>query len=183
MPLPERADITRLLHDWAAGDAAALDRLTPQVYKELRRIAANCLRNEREGCSIQATALVHEAYLRLVELKDVDWERRAHLFVVAVRVMRHILLDAARKRGAARRGGNAVKLELDQIPDFNAGRGGELVALGDPFTRMEHVDPRKGAHRRAKVFGGLSVGETAAVLRSPRRPSCETGVCPRLAAV
>lgn len=163
MPESESAEITLLLQSWAAGDDAALDRLTPHVYKELRRIAGNCLRNERDGCSIQATALVHEAYIRLMEGKEIDWERRAHFYAVAARVMRHILLDRARRRGAARRGGGAAKVNLDEVPDF--GRTSDLLALDDALTRLEAADPRKGRIVELRFFGGLSVEETAAVLK------------------
>jgi RNA polymerase sigma factor (TIGR02999 family) len=163
MPAPKSAEITQLLQNWAAGDDTALDQLTPHIYKELRRIAANCLRNERAGCSIQATALVHEAFIRLMEGQGIDWERRAHFYAVAARVMRHILLDRARRRAAVRRGGGAARINLDEVPDF--GRSGELVALDDALTRLAASDPRKGRIVELRFFGGLTVEETAAVLK------------------
>src|SRR5262249_20661989 len=107
------SETTRLLRAWAHGDADALEQLTPHVYAELRRIAGNCMKDERPGRSMQATALVHEAYLKLVDVKTVDWQHRAHFFAVSAQIMRRILLDAARRRTAAKRGGNAARLNLD----------------------------------------------------------------------
>jgi RNA polymerase sigma-70 factor, ECF subfamily len=161
----QSAEITQLLHAWADGDPAALDRLTPRIYRELRRIAGNCMRDERQGRSLQATALVHEAYLRLVDVKNVDWEHRAHFFAVSARIMRRILRDAARKRAAGKRGGEAVRVNLDEIPDLGAVRGREMIALDDALKRLAEFDSRKAQVIELRFFGGLSVEETAAVLR------------------
>jgi len=159
------AEITQLLHAWAGGDPAALDRLTPRIYRELRRIAGNCMRDERQGRSLQATALVHEAYLRLVDVKNVDWEHRAHFFAVSARIMRRILMDAARRRAAGKRGGEAVRVNLDEIPDLGAVRGREMIALDDALNRLAEFDSRKAQVIELRFFGGLSVDETAAVLK------------------
>ena len=124
------SETTRLLRDWAKGDKTALDQLTPRVYRELRRIAGHFMQDERAGRTLQATALAHEAYLKLIDVDNVDWQHRAHFFAIAAQVMRRILLDAARKRGAAKRGGNLPRVNLDEIPDLSAGRAGELLAVG-----------------------------------------------------
>jgi RNA polymerase sigma factor (TIGR02999 family) len=106
MPRPESSETTRLLRAWANGDRAALEQLTPHVYRELRRIAGHLMRNERRGGTMQATALLHEAYLRLIDVENVDWQDRAHFFAISAQIMRRVLLDAARKRGTAKRGGD-----------------------------------------------------------------------------
>jgi len=162
---PQTSDTTCLLRAWAQGDQAALDRLTPHVYRELRKVAGNFMRNENPGRTIQATALVHEAYLKLIDVDNVDWQHRAHFYAVAAQMMRHILLDAARKRGTAKRGGDVAKVNLDEIPDLGSGRGSQLIALDDALTRLAKVDPRKARVIELRFFGGLSVEETASVLR------------------
>jgi RNA polymerase sigma factor (TIGR02999 family) len=161
----ESIEITRLLRAWAEGDADAIEKLAPQIYRELRRIAGNCMKAERTGRSMQATALVHEAYLRLVDISNVDWEHRAHFFAVAARIMRRILLDAARKRSASKRGGEVVRVNLNEIPDLAAVRGREMIALDDALTRLAEFDVRKARVIELRFFGGLSVTETAAVLK------------------
>jgi RNA polymerase sigma factor (TIGR02999 family) len=161
----QSSDTTRLLRDWAKGDQAALDHLTPRVYRELRRMAGNFMKNENPGRSMQATALVHEAYLKLVDVDNVDWQHRAHFFAVAAQIMRHILLDAARKRGAGKRGGDAERVNLDEIPDIASARGSQLIALDEALTRLAEVDERKAKVVELRFFGGLSVAETAAVLK------------------
>ena len=113
---------------------------------------------------MQATALVHEAYLKLIEVENVDWQHRAHFFAVAAQVMRHILLDAARKRGAAKRGGNAPRVNLDEVPDLASNRGNQLIALDEALTRLGEVDARKARVVEMRFFAGLTVRETAAVL-------------------
>ncbi len=160
----QTSETTALLRAWAGGDKAALERLTPRVYQELRRIAGHFMQDERVGRSIQATALVHEAYLRLIDVTNVDWQHRAHFFAVSARVMRHILLDAARARATAKRGGQAARVDLDEIPDISPGRGGELIALDDALNALAEVDPRKAEVIELRFFGGLSVEETATVL-------------------
>jgi len=161
----QASETTVLLRAWANGDAAALEQLTPRVYGELRRIAGRVMQNENQARTIQATALVHEAYLRLIEVANVDWQHRAHFFAVSAGIMRHILLDAARSRSTAKRGGNQPRVNLDEIPDISAQRGGELIALDDALNILMTVDPRKAQVIELRFFGGLSVEETAAVLK------------------
>ncbi len=157
---------TQLLHAWANGDRDALEQLTPRVYQELRRIALHCMRNERPGRTIQTTDLVHEAYLKLVDVTNVNWEHRAHFFAVSATVMRRILLDRARKRAAAKRGGDVAPMNLDEIADVAPGRSDEFIALDDALNALAKVDPRKAQVIELRVFGGLSVEETAAVLKT-----------------
>lgn len=158
------SETTLLLRAWAEGDRAALDRLTPHVYRTLRRIAGNQLKNERAGNSMQATALVHEAYLELIDVTNVDWQHRAHFFAVSAQIMRHILLDRARRRIAAKRGGNAEQVNLDELPDLSGGRAMELIALDDALNALAGIDARKARVVELRFFGGLGVEETAEVL-------------------
>lgn len=160
----DKAETTCLLRRWAEGDKAALEQLTPRVYRELRRIAGNLMRNERPGCSVQATALVHEAYLRLLDAEGLDLQHRAHFLAVAAGMMRHILLDAARKRATAKRGGEAARVDLDEIPDMSGSRAAELLAVDEALTELANVDARKAQVIELRFFGGLTVEETAAVL-------------------
>ena len=162
---PQASETTQLLRAWAKGEPAALEQLTPRVYRELRRIAGHFMQNESPDRSIQATALVHEAYLRLIDVTNVDWQHRAHFFAVSARIMRHILLDAARARASAKRGGNQPCVNLDEIPDVSGRRGNELIALDDALQALALVDPRKARVIELRFFGGLSVEETAAVLK------------------
>jgi RNA polymerase sigma factor (TIGR02999 family) len=159
------AEITRLLRAWRGGDEAALERLAPLVYGELRKIARGYMRNERESATLQATALVHEAYLRLVDAGSVDWQDRAHFFAVSAQMMRRILVDAARARLRDKRGGDAVKVNLDEVPDLAGGPGAGLVAVDQAVNDLAKLDPRKAKVVELRFFGGLSVAETAAVLR------------------
>ena len=159
------AEITRLLQAWGNGDQAALERLTPVVYDELRRMARRYMRREREGHTLQTTALVNEAYLRLVDATHVSWQDRAHFFAVSAQMMRRILVDAARARASARRGGQQVRAELDEIPDLSSGRDREIVAIDDALKTLAEMDPRKGRVVELRFFGGLSVEETAEVLK------------------
>ena len=160
----ETSETTQLLRAWADGDKGALERLTPRVYRTLRRIAGHQLKNERAGDSMQATALVHEAYLELIDVTNVDWQHRAHFFAVSAQIMRHILLDRARKRLSAKRGGSAEKVNLDEVPDLSGSRAGELVALDDALTALAGIDERKARVVELRFFGGLSVEETAEVV-------------------
>ncbi|WP_204101527.1 sigma-70 family RNA polymerase sigma factor [Occallatibacter savannae] len=160
----ETSETTQLLRAWADGDQGALERLTPRVYRTLRRIAGHQLKNERAGDSMQATALVHEAYLELIDVTNVDWQHRAHFYAVSAQIMRHILLDRARKRLSAKRGGSAEKVNLDEIPDLSGSRAGELVALDDALTTLAKMDERKARVVELRFFGGLSVEETAEVV-------------------
>lgn len=160
----EASETTMLLRAWAGGDRDALERLTPRVYRTLRRIAGHHLKNERAGDSLQATALVHEAYLELIDINNVDWQHRAHFFAVSAQIMRHILLDRARRRVAAKRGGHAERVDLDQVPDLSADRARELIALEDALNALAAIDARKARVVELRFFGGLSVEESAAVL-------------------
>jgi RNA polymerase sigma factor (TIGR02999 family) len=169
MPDAQASETTELLRAWASGEPAALEQLTPRVYRELRRIAGHFMQNESPGRTIQATALVHEAYLRLIDVTNVDWQHRAHFFAVSARIMRHLLLDAARSRASAKRGGNQPRLNLDEIPDVPSRRGSELIALDDALKALAEIDPRKARVIELRFFGGLTVEETAAVLKvSPK---------------
>ncbi len=163
-------EITRLLRAWGAGDAEALERLIPHIYNDLRRAARRHMRNERPGNTLESTALVHEAFLRLVDVHGADWKDRAHFFAVASQMMRRILVDAARARVSAKRGGHLQREEhsgapdLDRIPDLSSSRDGELVAIHDALDGLVRIDVRKARVVELRFFGGLSVDETAVVL-------------------
>jgi len=159
------SETTELLRAWAGGDQAALEQLTPRVYDELRRIARRFMRDERHGSTIQTTALVHEAYLKLIDATNVDWQHRAHFFAISAQVMRHILLDRARRRVAAKRGGPAPRLNLDEVPEVGSGRARELIALDDALSALAKIDERKARVIELRFFTGLSVEETAEVLK------------------
>jgi RNA polymerase sigma factor (TIGR02999 family) len=169
--------ITRLLVDWSAGKNAALDELTPLVYAELRAMAARQLRRERDAHTLQATGLVHEAFLRLVGQKTPHWQSRAHFYGLASRLMRQILIDQARARQAAKRGAGQEKLSLDELNLTLEGRGEALLAPTDTpadgldllsvdaaLSRLEALDPRQARIVELRFFGGLSVEETAQTL-------------------
>jgi len=161
------AEITALLHAWGDGDPAALDRLTSLVYNELRLMAHRYMRKESSGNTLQTTALVNEAYLRLVDLKDAGWNDRVHFFAVSAQVMRRILVDAARARGAVKRGEGAARVadvNFDRMPNVDTSRAAELVALDDALEELASIDPRKARIVELRFFGGLTVEETAAVL-------------------
>jgi RNA polymerase sigma factor (TIGR02999 family) len=164
-PATNSAEITRLLRAWGEGDAAALGGLTPLVYAELRKMAKGAMRREKPGNSLQPTALVNEAYLRLVDIGEVRWQDRAHFFAVAAQMMRRILVDAARARSAGKRGGGAPHLNLDESIDAMPERGSQLVALDDALEALAKLDPRKARVIEMRFFGGLTVEETAEVLK------------------
>ena len=157
-------DTTGLLHSWSNGDRDALNQLTPRVYDQLRRLAGRYMQNESPARTIQATALVHEAYLRLVDVSDVDLRHRGQFFAITARIMRNILLDNARARAAAKRGGQQARVNLDEIPDVSDRGGRDLLALDDALTALAAVDPRKAQVIELRFFGGLSVEDTAAAL-------------------
>jgi RNA polymerase sigma factor (TIGR02999 family) len=162
---PEPGEITRLLEAWGGGDQAALDQLAPLVYAELHRMAVNYMRHENPGNSLQPTALVHEAYLRLLGAAEIGWQGRAHFFAVSAQTMRRILVDAARARTAEKRGGGIVKLDVNQSIDGVAENSRELIALDDALEELAQFDARKAKVIEMRFFGGLSVEETAAVLK------------------
>lgn len=156
--------MTRLLLAWRGGEADALDRLAPLVYAELHRIAHRYMRDERKNRSLQTTALVHEAYLRLVAVTRVDWQSRNHFFAVSANMMRRILVEAARRRGASKRGGDASHVALDERLVAVVEPGADVVALDEALDRLHALEPRKARVVELRYFGGLSVAETADVL-------------------
>jgi RNA polymerase sigma factor (TIGR02999 family) len=163
--MSEQAEITELLINWNHGDQAALERLMPLVYDELHRIAHRHLRRESTSATMQTTALVHEAYLKLVDQTRANWQNRAQFFGVAAQMMRRILVDHARKRVRDKRGGQAVKLSLDDGSiDVSEERAAELVVLDEALERLAKQDPNKAKIVELRYFGGLSIEETAEVL-------------------
>ena len=156
--------VTNLLVEWKQGNKAAMDLLTPLVYNELRRLAERYLRNERSAATLQPTALVHEAYLRLVAQSMPDWESRAHFFGVAAHLMRQILVDHARKYRSAKRGGGIEKMSIDEIVGLGADKPGDIIALDDALKALAEIDERKSKVIELRFFGGLSVEETAVAL-------------------
>ena len=157
-------EVTRLLRDWSSGDAEALNQLAPLVYDELHRIAANFLRGERSGHTLQATALVHEAYIRLVEQDQPEWHSRAHFTAVAAHYMRQVLVDHARKRNAAKRGGGDIVLSLDEVVAYTADRSDALLALDDAMNELAAAAPDKSRIVEMHFFGGMTQEEIATVL-------------------
>ena len=157
-------EVTQLLRAWCRGDEAALDRLVPLVHDELHRLAHRYMLRERAGHTLQTTALVNEAYLRLVDAGNVDWQNRAHFFAISASLMRRILVDFARSRGYQKRGGNALKIEFDDGRIPSSRRGAELIALDDALTALAQFDPREARVVELRFFGGLSEEETAEVL-------------------
>ncbi|HSB10277.1 MAG TPA: sigma-70 family RNA polymerase sigma factor [Blastocatellia bacterium] len=168
-PSPQKIDetqqqITERLIAWNSGDPAALDDVIRAVYRELRRMADRYLRLESPGHTLQPTALVHEAYLRLIDQTQVNWQNRAHFFGVAAQMMRRILVDHARTKQREKRGGPVRKLPLDEAMDVSKGRAADLVALDSALESLTEFDPRKSRVVELRFFGGLSVAETAEVL-------------------
>jgi RNA polymerase sigma factor (TIGR02999 family) len=157
-------DTTQLLRELSQGRRDALDGLMPIVYEELRRIAHAQLRNERPGHTLSTTAVVHEAYLRLIDIERVEWEDRAHFFAMAARVMRRILIDYARAKKREKRGGDAVQVPLAEALDVPVRQAGEWLALNDALERLEAASERQCRVVECRFFGGLSLEETAAVL-------------------
>lgn len=164
-PAPQSpGEVTRLLLRWRSGEEAALGQLVPLVYDELRRLARLCLRRERAGNTMQTGALVHEAYLRLVNADQVDWHDRAHFFAIAAQVMRRVLVEEARKRNRQKRGGRQTRVELDQALTVAVEREAELLALDEALDWLAQLAPRKRLVVELRFFGGLTVEETAAAL-------------------
>jgi RNA polymerase sigma factor (TIGR02999 family) len=157
-------EITRILKDWEAGDTEAPARLMPLVYEELRHLARNYLGRERSDHTLQPTALVHEAYLRLVDERSINWKDRAHFYGIAARVMRRILVDHARAHNAAKRGGGQAKLPFDQAPELPAETGVNLVALDSALNNFAQAYPRKSEVVELKFFGGLDTKEISKIL-------------------
>ena len=161
---PNSHEVTQLLIDWSNGDRTALDKLTPLVYEELRRMAHRYMSQERPGHTLQTTALVNEAYLRLVNRDAVQWQNRAHFFAIAAQVMRHILVDHARSHAYAKRGGGTRTISLDEAMVVSQGRAAEVVALDDVLKELAKIDPQQSRIVELRFFGGLTIEETAVVL-------------------
>lgn len=157
-------DITQLLVAWGNGDQDAFNQLAPEVHQQLRRLAAHYMSRERPGHVLQTTALVNEAYMRLVDWKDVQWQNRAHFFGLAAQAMRHILVDAARARRRARRGGGELHVSLSDVADVSIANSADLVALDDALKALEELNPRHSRVVELRFFGGLSLKEAAHVL-------------------
>ncbi|MEN3335368.1 MAG: hypothetical protein V7641_4733 [Blastocatellia bacterium] len=165
MQPPTSSEVTRLLKDWGSGDSSALDQLIPIVYDELRAVAARYLRRERQDHTLQPTALVNEAYLRLIDQKQVNWQNRAHFVGVAAQMMRRILVDHAKSHNRVKRGGGAQKVTLDEALALSEKRADDLLELDEALTALAAFDERKSRVVEMKYFGGLSVEETAEVLQ------------------
>ena len=163
MPTRSPVDITQLLADWRNGDRGALERLTPMVYDELRRLANRYLRGERRDHTLQGTALVHEAYIRLLGQANQDWQSRAHFFGVAARLMREILVDHARRHSAAKRGSGRPAVSLTEAAIFPVERASALVALDDALQVLGRLDPERSRIVELRYFGGLSIEEISEV--------------------
>jgi RNA polymerase sigma factor (TIGR02999 family) len=157
-------EVTQILLSWNKGDKEALEQLIPLVEVELRRLARRFMRRERGDHTLQTSALINEAYLRLVDQQSVQWEDRAHFFKVAAQVMRHILIDHARRHRYLKRGGGAEKVPLDDLAEISDRRAAELIAMDDALRDMAVTDPRKSQVVELRFFGGLSIEETAEVL-------------------
>ena len=157
-------EVTELLLEWQQGNTGALSRLTPLVYDELRRIAHRYMQRERDGHTLQTTALVNEAYLRLAGDKKFEWQNRAHFFAVMAQVMRHVLIDHARRRHYGKRGADALQVPLEDATVMTMERASELIALDEALYELLKLDPRKARVVELRYFGGLSIEETADVL-------------------
>jgi len=164
MAPPSTDNVTLLLLDWSKGDKSALEKLIPLVYDELRRMARQYMRRERPGHTLESTALVNEAYLKLIDCSRVGWQNRAHFFAVAAQLMRRILVDHARSRNYAKRGGGIRKVSLDEAAILSEERASELIAIDNALTSLAAIDPRKSQIVELRFFGGLNLEETAEVL-------------------
>ena len=165
MPTPQTNQVTRLLNNWQSGDKAALDDLMPLVYHELRKLASGYLRSERRDHTLQPTALIHEAYLRMVDQDLPEWQNRAHFYGVAARLMRQILVDHARTRGASKRGGEQPRVSLDDAPPvFTHEDATSLLMLDEALQKLAALDERKSRVVEMRAFGGMSVEDTACAL-------------------
>ena len=165
MPIAAQHEVTQLLMAWNEGDQSALERLIPLVHAELHRIARRYMRNERAGHTLQTSALINEAYLRLIDAQQVRWQNRAHFFGIAAQLMRRVLVDFARSRGYKKRGGGAFQVSLDETMVITKERGEDLVALDEALSALSELDERKGRVVEMRFFGGLSEKEIAEALR------------------
>jgi len=159
------AQVTVLLRQWSEGDESALEQLTPLVYDELHRLAHQHMRRESAGHVLQTSALINEAYLRLVDQPRIQWESRTHFFGIAARLMRRILVDDARKRNAAKRGGSMMQVPLDQVENLVQNQAANVVAVDEALQKLEAIDVRQSQIVELRFFGGLSIEETANVLK------------------
>jgi RNA polymerase sigma factor (TIGR02999 family) len=157
--------VTVLLRKWSEGDEGALEQLTPLVYDELHRLAHQHMRRESAGHVLQTSALINEAYLRLVDQPRIQWESRAHFFGIAARLMRHILVDDARKRNSAKRGGSLIQVPLDEVENLVQQQAANVVAVDEALQRLEAIDARQSQIVELRFFGGLSIDETASLLK------------------
>src|ERR1043166_3708006 len=164
MAIAIQSEITNLLDDWKQGDPYALEKLTPLVYDELRRIARRYARRERNDHTLQTTALINEAYIRLAGGQSPDWQNRQHFFAVTAQVMRHILIDHARRRRALKHGGDGQQVSLSEVEAMTNERAAELIALDEALEELAALDGRKSQVVQLRYFGGLSLEETAAAL-------------------
>ena len=164
-PMNKATEVTALLKAWGSGNREALDRLTPRVYEELRRMSRKYMKNERIGHTLQATALVNDLYVRLVDIPSADWKDRAHFFAVCAQMMRRILVDSARARGSRKRGGGVVKINVEDAPVMAPSRDAATIALDDALQALAAFDSRKAQVVELRHFGGLTVEETAEVLK------------------
>lgn len=169
MNLSDSPSVTRLLKAWTGGDSAALEQLIPLVYQELHKIARRHMRNERAGNTLQTTALVNEVYLRMVDVKNVDWEHRAQFFAISSEMMRRILVDGARARGSQKRGGGTRKVSLDDVAVFSREPEDQIVALDSALEAFSKIAPRQAKVLEMRYFGGLSEQEIATVLKTSTR--------------
>jgi len=170
MPSPQfevlpSSEITALLVDWSKGDKTALDKLFPLVERELHRLAHSYMRKEKSDHTLQTTALVNEAYLRLIDQKNTRWQNRAHFFGIAAQIMRRILMNYARDRLRLKRGGNAIQVSLSEVDGIAGTKASELLALDEALNKLAVIDERKAKVVEYRYFGGLSVAETAEVLK------------------
>jgi RNA polymerase sigma factor (TIGR02999 family) len=169
MEAARSAEITGLLKAWSSGDPAALNRLTTLVYQELRRTARRYLRNERPDNTLQTTALVNEVYLRLVDVKNVDWQHRAQFFAISAQLMRRILVDAARSRCSDKRGGGVIKIDMNEAPVLSPEPDRFILALDEALEELARLAPRQAKVVELRYFGGMSEEEAAEALQtSPR---------------
>jgi RNA polymerase sigma-70 factor, ECF subfamily len=169
MPAPLPVEVTQLLKAWTEGDQAALEKLVPQVHAELHRLAKRYMGQERPGHILQTTALVNEAYMRLIDWENVSWQNRAHFFGVSAQLMRRILVDFARSRDYVKRGGEAQHVSLEEAAVVTHQKDADFIALDDALNSLAAIDPRKSQIVELRFFGGLSVEETAEVVgTSPR---------------
>lgn len=158
-------EVTHLLQDWGRGDQEALEKLVPLIYDELRQMARRSLRRERAGHTLQTTALVHEVYLKLIDQRDTRWQNREHLFAIAAKAMRRILVDSARRHTAAKRGGVAENLPLDEAPDIPVEPDPILLPLDEALSALEEFDPQQSRIVELRFFGGLTIEQTAEVMK------------------